>query len=430
MSIGSKLIRVSLFSLGLLLVLVITGWLGFRAMDASSREAEAFERQSMWLQTLFRGMNETILTEGTHDSISIITDAVKGFDESHQRILSGADESLRNEIRQRTEGRWSSIKSSLPPFLLDNGVSQRDTALMVEYGRLLAEGDALMQAVHSLSKESRERADKTASRTKLVVGSLALFIIVSVGWLHMGLFRQVALPVRKLKTLMVEISEKEKDVARFKDESALLISERLNEKERKLAGKISDIRDLTNSFDAMIKALNDHTVERQRVQGQLERLATTDELTQSYNRTKFQDVIGTEIERAGRYKHPLSIIIFDLDHFKQVNDRFGHLAGDSVLKATADIARSNIRDSDFLFRLGGEEFLVLAPETNLDDAYLLAERLRRVIAENDFDQIESITASFGVAEYADGETKDAFILKADRAMYMAKNTRNRVERSA
>ncbi|HEY4708202.1 MAG TPA: GGDEF domain-containing protein, partial [Thermodesulfobacteriota bacterium] len=109
---------------------------------------------------------------------------------------------------------------------------------------------------------------------------------------------------------------------------------------------------------------------------------------------------------------------------------FGHLAGDSVLKATADIARSNIRDSDFLFRWGGEEFLVLAPETNLDDACLLAERLRRVIAENDFDQIESITASFGVAEYDEGETKDDFILRADRAMYMAKNTRNRVERSA
>src|SRR3990172_3533480 len=206
MSIGSKLISVSLFSLGLLLVLVITGWLGFRAMDASSREAEAFERQSMWLQTLFRGMNETILTEGTHDSISIITDAVKGFDESHQRILSGADESLRNEIRQRTEGRWSSIKSSLPPFLLDNGVSQRDTALMVEYGRLLTEGGALMQAAHPPSKETREGADETASRTKLVVGSLALFIIVSVGWLPMGLFRQVAVPLTNLKTLIVQIS--------------------------------------------------------------------------------------------------------------------------------------------------------------------------------------------------------------------------------
>jgi len=430
MSIGSKLIRVSLFSLFLLTILVLTGWLGGRAMEASSREAEAFERQSMWLQTLFRGMNETILTEGTQDSINIIREAVKGFDESHLTVFSVADEGLRSEIRQRTESRWSSIKSGLPPFLRDNGVSQRDTALMVEYGRLLAEGDALMKEVHSLSKESRERADKTIARTKLVVGSLALFIIISVGWLHMGLFRSVALPIRKLRKLMVEISEKEKSAATFKNEGALLLSERLNDNEKKLAGKITDIKDLTNSFDAMIKALNDHTVERQRIQGQLEKLATTDELTQSYNRTKIEDLIGSELERAMRYKHPLSVIIFDLDHFKLVNDRFGHLTGDDVLKTAADIARSNIRDSDFLFRWGGEEFLVLAPETDLQNVYLLAERLRRMLAENVFDKIGTLTASFGVAEYIDGETKDSFILRADRAMYRAKGTRNRVERSA
>src|SRR3989338_4026184 len=108
MSIGSKLIRVSLFSLFLLTILVLTGWLGGRAMEASSREAEAFERQSMWLQTLFRGMNETILTEGTQDSINIIREAVKGFDESHLTVFSVADEGLRSEIRQRTESRWSS----------------------------------------------------------------------------------------------------------------------------------------------------------------------------------------------------------------------------------------------------------------------------------------------------------------------------------
>lgn len=113
-----------------------------------------------------------------------------------------------------------------------------------------------------------------------------------------------------------------------------------------------------------------------------------------------------------------------------VNDSFGHLTGDHVLKTVASIVKASIRETDYLVRWGGEEFLVLAPNAGLEKAHLLAERLRNVISEHIFEHIGRITASFGVAVYRECETKDAFVLRADHAMYRAKLSKNRVEQAA
>jgi len=161
---------------------------------------------------------------------------------------------------------------------------------------------------------------------------------------------------------------------------------------------------------------------------ELERLATTDRLTGAYNRTKFDEIIEGEIERVKRYNKALSVIMFDIDNFKKINDTYGHSAGDDVLKAIAEIVRKIIRKTDYFVRWGGEEFVIISPETNLKKAHILAERIRQTIDNYEFDIIGKTTASFGVAIFIEAETADNFLKRADDVMYAAKTKgKNRVE---
>ena len=168
--------------------------------------------------------------------------------------------------------------------------------------------------------------------------------------------------------------------------------------------------------------------EKKKIEGELKRLATTDSLTQTYNRAKFNEIIQDEIERAVRFKHPLSVVIFDLDHFKAVNDTYGHLVGDQVLKGVTDDVKKHMRKVNHLIRWGGEEFMVVAVETGLEGARALAERIRESISRRKFDMVGFVTVSLGVAEIKEGENEDGLIKRADDALYLAKeNGRNRVE---
>ena len=165
-------------------------------------------------------------------------------------------------------------------------------------------------------------------------------------------------------------------------------------------------------------------------------LSITDPLTGCSNRGCLNTRLPQEIQRAGRYNRPLSIVMCDIDHFKKVNDTYGHQAGDLVLKEFSKRLKDSIRDKvDMLARYGGEEFLVTLPETDLDGALHLSERLRRVISEKEFDigtKKIKITASFGVAGFDsdnDGDeiSFDTLINHADKYLYKAKNEgRNRV----
>jgi two-component system, cell cycle response regulator len=164
------------------------------------------------------------------------------------------------------------------------------------------------------------------------------------------------------------------------------------------------------------------------VQDGLRRLAVTDELTGAFNRSKFEEIIHIEMERANRYGDPLSLIIFDIDHFKAVNDTYGHTSGDKVLRRIADIVRENIRKMDYFIRWGGEEFMIISSELPLDRAYALAERLRKLTEQNSFNGIGRLSVSFGVTEFRAGEDDDSFVRRADTALYHAKRKgRNRVE---
>lgn len=160
----------------------------------------------------------------------------------------------------------------------------------------------------------------------------------------------------------------------------------------------------------------------------LEELATTDKLTGLYNRFKIEDSIAKEIDRVQRYKRVFSVILLDIDNFKSINDNYGHITGDTVLKEFSNILRKQIRSVDVVGRWGGEEFLILLAETRKDKAKELAEHLRDKIDNYEFIVVKNITASFGVAEYNDNDTIEKLINKSDKALYKAKNSgKNRVE---
>jgi diguanylate cyclase (GGDEF)-like protein/hemerythrin-like metal-binding protein len=156
-------------------------------------------------------------------------------------------------------------------------------------------------------------------------------------------------------------------------------------------------------------------------------LSCYDPLTGLYNRTFFNDIVTKEISRAGRYHIPVTMLILDIDHFKYVNDAFGHLAGDDVLKSIARIIVSALRSSDIVARFGGEEIIVLMPNVKAEDALPAAERIRALLEEGELLPCFKVTASIGVAEYIGEETFDDWFYRADAALYKAKNSgRNQV----
>ncbi len=168
----------------------------------------------------------------------------------------------------------------------------------------------------------------------------------------------------------------------------------------------------------------------------IETMSITDELTQLFNRRHFHARLDEEIARARRYGHPLSLLMMDIDHFKTINDRYGHQTGDDVLKAIAAIFGSNTRSADIVARYGGEEFVVLLPETENETARMTADKLRAAIERQAFTSPDQspfhVTASFGVAcldmtDKNNADTAQQIVKMADDAMYQAKQAgRNRV----
>ncbi len=135
----------------------------------------------------------------------------------------------------------------------------------------------------------------------------------------------------------------------------------------------------------------------------------------------------SELDRADRYGDELSLVLFDIDHFKTINDRFGHAAGDRVLVELAGRVRAKLRESDGLGRWGGEEFLVLMPHSTDEEAHQLAEKLRRLVAETPIEGVGTVTASFGVAQRRPLESAESLFRRVDGELYRAKQAgRNRV----
>jgi diguanylate cyclase (GGDEF)-like protein len=179
------------------------------------------------------------------------------------------------------------------------------------------------------------------------------------------------------------------------------------------------------------KSVADSNAKLEQALAQLQSVVSRDDLTGLYNRRHITDLLDQERSRADRGGLPFCVFMMDLDHFKQVNDNYGHAVGDEVLKTFSDSVSQILRPTDFLARYGGEEFLLVSTQTALDGAQRLADRLRIMIAAVPFPSLPrdtQVTVSVGIAQYRPGESVQSTLLRADAALYAAKqNGRNRVE---
>ncbi len=167
--------------------------------------------------------------------------------------------------------------------------------------------------------------------------------------------------------------------------------------------------------------------QQKQLEDELRRLSVTDSLTGLFNRRHFHTLLSDEVLRSQRYGRPLTLITFDLDHFKPFNDTFGHQEGDNILRQVTACARAVLREQDRAFRLGGDEFALVMVETNLESAALAAERFRRhfndswpLAMSEEARHLKPVSISLGVAQLTPGEKSDSLIKRADLAMYEAK----------
>ena len=157
-------------------------------------------------------------------------------------------------------------------------------------------------------------------------------------------------------------------------------------------------------------------------------LSRMDRLTGIFNRYKLDEMLEKEFLKAKSTNVVFTLIIADLDFFKKMNDTYGHIKGDQILKKTAKILQRNIRDKDILGRWGGEEFLIICPDTKREEAYIIAERIRKNIETYSFDGIKNLTISIGLSEFQASDGINSVLRRADKALYKAKDSgRNRVE---
>jgi len=191
-------------------------------------------------------------------------------------------------------------------------------------------------------------------------------------------------------------------------------------------GRVQALGFQVDGEDAVLWVASNVT-KRHQLAEQLRTLSETDSLTGLWNRRYFGKIVETEKERARRYGHPISLLIFDVDFFKVINDTYGHNAGDAVLQELATVVRGSTRQSDIVTRWGGEEFTILMPNTSLKNAAEVAEKIRQVVEAHRFPHVQKITISLGVAEWAlASETVNTLLSRTDEALYQAKSSgRNR-----
>lgn len=244
------------------------------------------------------------------------------------------------------------------------------------------------------------------------------FLLIIAAAIGFGLVSAVIGAVWLARSVLVPLREFEKGMMRFANED---LSYRLDLNNQDELGR------LAREFNTMAERLMQH-------QNKLEELSVRDGLTGVYNRREFEKRLSEETHRARRYNEVFSILMLDVDHFKDVNDRYGHQAGDEALITVADLIRLNVRPVDVVCRYGGEELAVILPQTDVSGARIVAERIRSTIAESltttpQGDTIH-ITVSIGLSTFPqDGDTGARLVNAADQALYAAKQDGRNLVRS-
>lgn len=238
--------------------------------------------------------------------------------------------------------------------------------------------------------------------------------------------KQLSNSMREQVSAMQQSVQEATELEQLKSEVSARLDQIVVAMDQYQAGEQQSESALSEKLDALVEQVK--TMEsasadaEQRIEEQRQK-ALRDVLTQLPNREAYNLRLEVEFERRQRYKRPLSMVVCDIDFFKRINDSYGHLAGDKVLRIIAKTLRKRLRKTDFIARLGGEEFVVLMPETEQDEAYKVAEGVREAIASCPFhfkDQPVSITMSFGVSEFVEGDSGDRVFARSDKALYQAK----------
>jgi diguanylate cyclase (GGDEF)-like protein len=286
-------------------------------------------------------------------------------------------------------------------------------------------------------ERARDRIAKASNLSMLIIVATAItgliFVMLVAAIIHASITRKIMALTRSaeemragnLKASVVSDSSDEVGVlaASFND-----MSSRMQQLVANLEGMVqqrtAELTDARDRLQLLVKELDSKNQA-------LEILSVTDKLTGLANRRKLEATLQSEVLRARRYGKIFSIILLDVDHFKMVNDTHGHAAGDFVLEQLAALLTKNSRETDTVGRWGGEEFLIICPETNLTVVSTLAERYRKELERKVFGEVGQVTSSFGVTDCREGDDMAALVQRADEALYRAKQSgRNRVEGKA
>lgn len=184
---------------------------------------------------------------------------------------------------------------------------------------------------------------------------------------------------------------------------------------------------LLNRSELVEQELRTSNQQLEELKCELERLVVVDPLTGVFNRRKFHESLAIAITAAVRHQHLFALLMLDIDNFKSINDRFGHQAGDGVLRTICELIETSVRSADQIFRVGGEEFCLVAIAMDVEQARILAEKIRRVIESHLFPEVGKVTISIGIAYFKEGDDQQNIYARADNALYQAKRQgRNRV----
>jgi diguanylate cyclase (GGDEF)-like protein len=294
--------------------------------------------------------------------------------------------------------------------LIFNSGASKATLTQLDQGenQVMFSLDQMYANYYSEISAQRTQINNAESRFLLIIATAIGFGLVSAVAGAMWLARSVLVPLREF----------EKGMTHFANDN---LTYRLDLKNNNEIGR------LARDFNTMAERLMEHKT-------RLEELSSRDGLTGLYNRREFEDRLREETQRARRYGKPLSVMLLDIDHFKNVNDRYGHQAGDETLIAVADLIRLSARPMDAVCRYGGEELAVILPETDASGAGIVAERIRASVAESltttpQGDEIQ-VTVSIGFATFPqDGDTGPGLVKAADEALYAAKQEGRNLVRS-
>ncbi|NOQ31055.1 MAG: diguanylate cyclase [Helicobacteraceae bacterium] len=190
------------------------------------------------------------------------------------------------------------------------------------------------------------------------------------------------------------------------------------EYEKKINNKSEELEELNKTLEQRVKV---RTTELLELKDSFELLATTDSLTKLHNRYSLMNIVTSEISRSSRYETPLSLIMYDIDFFKKVNDTYGHSVGDDILVELSELVKINLRDVDLIGRYGGEEFIIVLPHSTLENSKIFAQRVKEKVESHSFKVVDKLTISVGVVELKDAEDIDQVFKRVDELLYTSKN---------